>query len=140
MRKLNGYAFTLTILDLLRFGFSALFFLPIFANSFSVTEGSTSNYRLLLWLSAPQLIIPTYTGAIALGFINDELIKQIGIAVKCLSLIPGIALLVTFIMPLFQMNSDESYLLLIIRLIIALLFDILFCVMLLMYRKKPLKD
>ena len=126
----------LAVWDILRFGFLALFLLPTLVGSFSVTEGSSSNYRLLLWLSAPQLIIPAYMGAISCGLITDRHIKPVGIGAKCLGLVPGMLVLIFLIASLLGTGPNGDEILLLLRLGIVLLFDLLFCVILLVYKQK----
>lgn len=140
MKQINYYAFFLFLWDILRFGILGIFLLPAFATSFSIVDNPSSNYRLLLWLAAPQLIIPSYLGAVALGFTGDTLLKHISLVVKSLSLVPGLAALIIIIFSNMQQTgsafSDFSELQMILRLSMVMLFDLVFCIMALAYRRK----
>jgi hypothetical protein len=140
MIRVNKHILVLTAWDILRFAFIGMSVLPLMGTALTITGDHPSNYRLLLWLAAPQLAITGYLGAVSLGFLSDRGVKPLGFIGKLLSAVPAVLTMAT----LFAANraregmlvSDETELALLIRITAVVLLDLVFCIILLSYRSR----
>lgn len=140
MKSINKHLIVLSFWDSLRFIFLGAILLPLVSAGLQITGDVPTNYRILLWLLAPQLILPGYLAAVAFGRMSEQGLKPLLFITKLLSLIPAV-LTVSALMAANQIQSgaliaDQDELNVIIRITAVVIMDLVFCVILLAYKSR----
>lgn len=138
MNHLNKHLLLLAVWDLVRFVVLSILLLPLLGAALSISPDQSSNFRLILWLAAPQLIIPLYLGAVSVGIMGGGGVKALSLTGKLLSTLPGLATVSGILIS--ARNSAGGMLDLVTEfrtlsaIGLVLLLDIVFCIILVAYR------
>ncbi len=138
MTGINKHILVLTLGDVLRFGLMTVYLLPILAGDMTISGDSPTNYRILLWLASPQLLLTVYLGAVSIGLISDQGLKPLSFIAKILSAAPAALSVASALLANRQRDgvlvADGSELNSYILMTAVVLMDLVFCIILLMYK------